>query len=285
MPALKPCTAQAAATPVAAAGEAHAPPVAVAGFERLFVHRQFHSRFLSADRDIIVYVPEGYDAQAARRYPVLYLHDGQNLFDGRTSYIAGCSWKIHETADLVIAAGNVEPLIIVGIYNTGIERLLEYTPTPDSGLGGGEAPLYGRLLIEELKPFIDRHYRTLGGPEHTGLGGSSLGGLVSLYLGLEHPGVFGKLAVLSPSVWWARRSILTFVRHAKPHPRPRVWLDMGALEASKMIRDADLLYQLLLHRGWTEGDTLLYTRVAGGKHDESAWAQRVGPLLQFLFPR
>ena len=149
-------------------------------------HHDFHSRFLAHDRDVIVYLPPGYRKTKMKRYPVLYLQDGQNLFDGATSFIPGRDWGVDETAERLIKAGEIEPLIIVGIYNTGMDRLDEYTPTADDRLKkGGSADLYGRMLVDELKPFIDSSYRTNSGHEHTGLGGSSLGGLVSLYLGLK----------------------------------------------------------------------------------------------------
>ncbi len=251
---------------------------------RLHLRAGFRSRFLPTRRDVLVYLPPGYDAAARRRYPVLYLQDGQNLFDGRTSYVRGSSWMVGETADRLIEAGEIEPLIIVGVYNAGKHRLEEYTPTRDPVYGGGKANRYERLLIEDLKPWVDRAYRTLDGPEHTGIGGSSLGGLVSLYLGLRRPDVFGRLAVLSPSVWWHRRSILSFVSKANPVPRPRIWLDMGTDEGPAGLRNSDQLEQTLLQRGWREGQDLLYMRVQGGRHDEAAWSLRVCPFLQFLFP-
>lgn len=257
--------------------------VDVAPHHRLCLHRKFHSSILPDDRDLIVYLPEEY-VSSHRKYPVLYLHDGQNLFDGNTSYIAGRTWEVHETADRLIASGEVEPLIIVGIYNTGEHRIREYTPTNDPKYGGGEANLYGRMVIDEIKPFIDNTYRTLSGPNHTGLGGSSLGGLVTLYLGLLHPEIFGRLAVLSPSVWWDAKSILTFVSVAQPEPRPRIWLDMGTQEGKRTLQDTEALHKLLVEHGWVNGRDVLYRRIRGGTHDESAWATRVGPFLKFLFP-
>src|SRR5271168_2093757 len=149
--------------------------------ERLKVHRGFQSRFLPDSRDLIVYLPPGYEAEPERQYPVLYMHDGQNLFDPQTSYIKGKTWMVREHADAAIEAGEVEPLVIVGIYNTGNRRLAEYTPEKDWQMGGGEADSYGALITRELIPWISLHYRTKPGREHTGMGGSSLGGLVSLY--------------------------------------------------------------------------------------------------------
>jgi predicted alpha/beta superfamily hydrolase len=250
---------------------------------RYRVHK-FHSEILPDDRAVSVYLPELYMEQEDRHFPVMYLHDGQNLFDGRTSYIAGKTWHAHATADRLTEEGEIEPLILVGIANTGLRRMAEYTPTRDYKMGGGEGRSYGRLLVEELKPLIDRTYRTLDGPMNTGLGGSSLGGLISLYLGFEYPKIFGKLAVMSPSIWWDHRSLLQYVEHADPKPDLRIWLDMGTAEGVRHVRDADMLNSLLLKRGWRSGMDLVYVKAANGVHDEDAWAKRFGDVLRFLFP-
>ena len=123
-------------------------------------HHNFLSQYVAYRRDLVVYLPPDYE-QSNGRYPVLYLHDGQNLFDPETAYVRGMDWKVDETADALIRAGKIEPLIIVGVFNTGEHRIEEYTPTRDRKLGGGHAELYGRMLVEELKPFIDSRYRTL----------------------------------------------------------------------------------------------------------------------------
>jgi enterochelin esterase-like enzyme len=254
---------------------------------RLRFHPQFHSQFLTADRDVTVYLPPGYDESPERFYPVLYMHDGQNLFDPRTSFVAGRTWRVAETADAVIDAGEVEPLIIVGIANTGDQRLNEYTPSRDWRMGGGEAQRYGDLLANDLLPFISENYRVRQGAQHTGLGGSSLGGLVTLYLGLRHPGVFGRLAVMSPSVWWNHKSIIGYVNERGPEisHKPQIWLDIGDAEGRKTLSDAELLDRRLLANGWRMNVDLHFERVHGGTHDEAAWAQRVGPMLRFLFPK
>jgi predicted alpha/beta superfamily hydrolase len=231
-----------------------------------------------------VYLPPGYDDQPARRYPVLYLHDGQNLFDGATSFIAGMDWHVGQTADHVIGTGTVEPLIIVGIYNTGKQRIREYTPTRVPRLGGGRADRYAKFLIEELKPFVENEYRTVSQAENTGIGGSSLGGLVSLYLGLKMPNVFGKLAALSPSVWWNQRVMHRFAAAAQVNPRPRIWLDIGTKEGPRVVQDVEQFRDVLLKKGWRLGEDLHYERAEGAEHNEAAWARRVGPFLQFLYP-
>lgn len=247
-------------------------------------HEKYRSRFLPGKRDLIVYLPAAYEINPQARFPVLYLQDGQNLFDGATSFIPGMDWHVRETADGLIAQGSIRPLVIVGIYNTGKRRLAEYTPSRDKRLGGGKADRYGRMVLEEIKPFIESQYRTVGGPANTGLGGSSLGGLLTIYLGLRFPQVFGKLAVLSPSVWWNRGWILDFASKASAQSRPRIWLDTGTNEGGRSVENVVKLREVLARQGWQEGRDLHFEEIQGGQHNEAAWAQRVGPFLQFLFP-
>lgn len=250
----------------------------------LIKHEQFASRFLHNQRDLIVYLPPGYEREPSRRYPVLYLHDGQNLFDGATSFIPGMDWHVGHTADECIRDGRVEPLIIVGIYNAGKQRLGEYTPTRAPRLGGGRANRYSKFLLEEVRPMVREKYRALGGAENTGVGGSSLGGLASLYLGLRQPQIFGKIAALSPSVWWNERVILRFATAAPVQPLPRIWLDIGTREGSRIVDDVERFRDVLLRKGWRLEENLHYERIEGAEHNEAAWAQRVGPFLEFLFP-
>jgi predicted alpha/beta superfamily hydrolase len=231
-----------------------------------------------------VYLPPGYDEQPHRRFPVLYLHDGQNLFDAATSFVPGQDWHVGPTADAEIHGGRVEPLVIVGIYNTGKGRIREYTPTKVPRLGGGRADRYGKFLLEEVMPFVHREYRAEGGPLRTGIGGSSLGGLVSLYLGMSRSDVFGKIAALSPSVWWNQRMIHRFAESVPLRARPRIWLDIGTKEGGRIVEDVERYRDVLLHRGWQAGRDLHYERVEGAEHNELAWAKRVAPFLRFLFP-
>ena len=245
-------------------------------------HPQFPSTILALERDVTVYLPPGYDDDG-NPCPVMYMHDGQNLFDAETAHIPGQHWRLGETADALIAAGALPPLIIVGVDNTGPSRIHEYTPTRDARLGGGLAGDYGRFLVEELKPFIDRTYRTRTDAASTGLGGSSLGGLVTMHVGLRWPDVFGALAVMSPSVWWDRRVILSSVRAARPKPDLRVWVDMGTSEGRRALEDARLLKAALVGSGWIIGRDLHYAEYEGGTHSEQAWAGRAGSMLTWLF--
>lgn len=248
-------------------------------------HEKFTSQSPSLQaRDVVVYLPPGYEASPAHRYPVLYLHDGQNLFDPATAF--GEDWKVDSTAESLIHKGEIEPVIIVGIANTGANRIDEYTPTKDeSRQKGGEADKYGRMLVSELKPFIDRLYRTRPDAPNTGLGGSSLGGLISMHLGLRHSQVFGKLAVLSPSVWWDSREIVHEVE-ALPAKLPlRIWLDAGTQEGPDVTTDARMLRDALVVKGWTVDDDLQYFEAEGAEHNERAWGSRVDRVLKYLFPK
>jgi predicted alpha/beta superfamily hydrolase len=246
-------------------------------------HEAFHSKHLEWDHTLLVLRPPGYDADASRRYPVLYLHDGQNVFDKATS--VGEEWRVDETAMGLITAGAIEPLIIVGIYNTGEHRIDEYTPTVDAEKKhGGKADQYGRMLIEEIKPFIDREYRTRSDPGSTGLAGSSLGGLLTLHLGIRHPQVFGKIAALSASVWWDKKVILKEVGELPGKLPLRIWLDAGTQEGEEVIADSRALRDALVAKGWVVGQDLIYIEAEGAQHNEASWGSRVDSVLRFLFP-
>jgi predicted alpha/beta superfamily hydrolase len=251
------------------------------------VHRRFASSYLSTSRDVIVYLPPGYDDQTRSRYPVLYMQDGQNLFDPATAFM-GNHWRLGETADALIAEGRIAPLIIAGVYNAGVRRISEYTPTRCRRLRkGGKAERYAQMLARELKPFIDHEYRTRKAAAHTGVGGSSLGALVSLTAVLAYPAVFGAAALLSPSVWWDNRAILRSVEAFQGRPRARIWLDTGTEEGetpeenaanTRMLRDA------LVAKGWRGDQNLHYREVRGAGHNEREWGARFGEVLQCLYP-
>lgn len=252
---------------------------------RLFKHEQFESALVDDKHDFIVYVPPTYNVEQERMFPVLFMQDGQNLFDPETSFIKGNYWRLGETADELIMAGKIEPLVMVGIYNTGEHRIDEYTPVEDRRLGGGHADAYGQMLVEELRPFVAQKYRVIISGTDCGMGGSSLGGLVSMYLGLRYPHIFGKLAIMSPSVWWHSRALLKTVSQLRHNTDQRIWLDIGTNESQRALPDVRLLKNALEQKGWREGESLGYMEAEGADHSEGAWAQRVAPMLQFLFPR
>jgi len=260
-------------------------PVGAHDYGALRLYPEVRSSHLPHAHDVIVCLPPGYDRDRTRRYPVMYLHDGQNVFDDYPMAPFGVQWGIDTTARALMYAGLVEPVILVAIGNAGRERIDEYTPTRDNAHdAGGMADKYGRMLVNEIKPLIDQDFRTLSDAMNTSVGGSSLGGLLSLHLGITYPHVFGKLALLSPSVWWDDRWIVRQLSTFRaPHESLRIWLDVGTGE-TRMLKGARLLYRTLVRRGWTPGEDLKYLEVAGALHDERAWGDRVGQVMQFLFP-
>ncbi len=248
-------------------------------------HKLFSSRPAEGSHELIVYLPPGYNETPTARYPVLYMHDGQNLFDAATAFL-NQEWGLDELAESLMQEGSIEPLIIVGIHNAGEKRIDEYTPVRDRKGQGGRARLHARFVVQELKPFIDAEYRTLPDPANTGLGGSSLGGLATLYLGLRYPEVFGKLIVMSPSIWWAHRAIFREVRQFKGRLHPKIWLDTGTCEGEApetCIRNVRDLRDALIERGWKLGRDLRHVEDEGAGHNEKAWGFRMKDALAFLF--
>jgi predicted alpha/beta superfamily hydrolase len=246
-------------------------------------HPLFPSRRVRP-RDVLVYLPPGYGADTTQRYPVFYFHDGNNVFDAATSF-AGVEWGVDETAERLIRSGALRPFIAVAVYNTP-DRAAEYTPVADGPRGGGHAGDYARYLLEELMPFVDRTYRTRREPAATGVVGSSLGGIVSLYLALEHPERFGLVGCISPAAWWAGHDIVR--RAARARPGLRIWLDIGTEEGtqsagrSEWLEDARALSDTLVHAGYRLDADLHYEEIEGGVHHERAWAARVDRMLLFL---
>ena len=252
-------------------------------------HRGFPSEILGNRRDILVYLPRGYRRLSRRRYPVLYLHDGQNVFDAATSF-SGTEWGVDETAERLIKENLIEPLIVVAIANMGEQRIHEYAPTRGvidarakrKKRSKGLAREYGHFLMDELKPYIDRKYRTNPDAEFTGLGGSSLGGLVTLAIGILYPHAFRRLMVMSPSIWWDDFAIYRLVDSIEQKPPLKIWLDTGTAEPG--WEQARELLNRLIEKGWKFQKDLQYMELQGAEHSEAAWAARVEPALRFLFP-
>ena len=248
-------------------------------------HPEFRSAILGRTGRVWVYLPPQHAREPERRFPVLYMQDGQNVFDGATAFLAGKEWQVDETAERLIAEGKIEPLVVVAVDNGGERRAFEYLPTRDGRAGdGGGADLYGRMLVEELKPWVDARYRTKTGREDTGIAGSSFGAIVSLYVGLCHPDVFGKIAALSPSAWVDDRFIVRFVDAPPGKPDTRVYVDTGTREGRSAVPDARALRDALVDKGWREGVDLRYVEAEGAVHNEVAWAARMPAVLEFLFP-
>ncbi|HYH97844.1 alpha/beta hydrolase-fold protein [Hyalangium sp.] len=239
-------------------------------------------------RKLIVWLPPNYDAQTSTSYPVLYMHDGQNLMNAKTAAF-GVEWGVDETAQQLTEAGQMEPIIIVGVYNTD-DRIPEYTQVSTPQYGGGKADDYGRLLVEVVKPLIDMTYRTKPDARYTGVAGSSLGGLVSMYFGITRSSTFTRLGVVSPSVWWAERDIVTRVNNLGEKPPLRIWLDIGTnedgsvAESQQTVEDTRMLRDALAAKGWVLNTDLKYLEAEGARHNEAAWAARSDQILKFLYP-
>jgi len=244
---------------------------------------QLHNR-----REILVYLPPSYAAND-RRYPVIYMHDGQNLFDDSTSF-AG-EWGVDETLDGLSQEG-IEA-IVVGIPNLGTERLKEYSPFVDRRHGGGLGDLYVDFLADTLKPLIDSRFRTRTARTHTGIFGSSMGGLISLYAFFQRPETFGFVGAMSPSFWFAGGAILPYIRTARPNAG-RIYLDVGEKESPAARRwwQLPLLRSLqkghcervvsLLERKGRDEETLRFVVDAQGEHNEASWRRRLPDALRFL---
>jgi predicted alpha/beta superfamily hydrolase len=253
---------------------------------RVEVHDDFRSDVLAATRRVWVYLPPGYEQDLERRYPVLYLQDGQNVFDGATAFIAGREWEVDEAAQRLVGEGRIEPLIVVAIDNAGAQRTTEYTPTRDArARGGGGLARYERMLLTELKPWVDGRYRTRPERETTGIGGSSLGALAALSIGLGRPEVFGRIAALSASAWWDDGVVVRTVDALAAKPDTRVWLDIGTQEDDAAAAYVRRLHEALVRKGWRDGVDLHYEETAGATHDEASWAKRMPAVLSFLYPR
>jgi predicted alpha/beta superfamily hydrolase len=262
---------------------AQALPVAAGN---LWLH-ELSSRIFGNTRLLRVWLPPDYDGWGAVRYPVLYLNDGQNLFDPATAF-AGVHWQVGETATRLIAEQKSRPLIIVGIDNTK-KRIREYIPykSQDPKVLYAKGTCYPEFLQREVMPLIEEHYSVLRGPENTGLGGSSLGGLITLYTQLAAPGVFGRLLIESPSLFVANRKILDECRRFRNWP-PRVYLGMGTREVGnaekdeKMVADVRELETIVRDAGLDEHRLKVHVE-EGATHSESAWAARFPEALEFLF--
>jgi predicted alpha/beta superfamily hydrolase len=230
------------------------------------------------DRELAVYLPPSY-ADSDRRYPVLYLQDGQNLFDPEASF-AG-SWQV-DLAMNWAAARRMEG-IVVGVPNAGDERLAEYSPFDDPEGAPGRGGDYVSRLADKIKPLVDARFRTLPQRETTGVAGSSMGGLISLFAFFARPDVFGIMGALSPSLWYAERAIFGLLE-AAPFQTGRLYLDVGRQEGAETVVNARRLRDLLLAKGYVQGVHLRYVEDRAGKHEEAAWSRRFRAALPFLLP-
>ncbi len=246
-------------------------------------------------RRVWIYLPPGYESSPDVRYPVLYMLDGQNVFDRASSY-AG-EWEVDETCERLIAAGEIRPIVVVAVANGEMARSYEYTPwidAKDRGGDGGGGDAHLREFIEVLVPFVNGSFRTLTGPANTGISGSSLGGLITVYAVYAYPEAFGLGAALSPYIPWDEHHLLRYVE-SRPRPDAKLYMDMGTREwGQPSDGDADgvddsvgelrALADLLVAQGFDRGEDLMVVEDEGARHHETFWAARFPDALRFLFP-
>ncbi|MEP6573986.1 MAG: alpha/beta hydrolase-fold protein [Gemmatimonadota bacterium] len=255
--------------------EAALPGVASGG-PTLHTLEQLYSPQFGNFRDLLVAAPAG-ARQGRLRYPVLYLQDGQNLFDPRTSY-AG-DWGLGPALAHAVDAGI--GLIVVGIPNMGPRRRFEYSPVRDIRHGGGGADRYLDFLTGTVKPIVDEAFPTIPGADHTIIGGSSMGGLLSLYGFYSRNDAFGACASLSPALWFADGEVFEYIRRT-PRPRGRLHVDIGTAEGTRALSDVRRMRVLLEEAGFHEGEDLSFVEDEGAPHNEVAWGRRLALTLPFL---
>lgn len=264
--------------------------------------------YTKLNRRVWVYLPSEY-ATSGKNYPVLYMHDGQNLFDISTSY-KGVIWDVHSAIERSIIKRKTEGVIVVALDNASVEdgredigRLDEFSPwintkiktlQDNNGINrpvGGYGEKYAKYMVEELKPLIDSKYRTLKDREHTGIAGSSMGGLISIYMGIHYDHVFSKIGAFSTSVWFAEKELLELIKNHAPDQPSKWYLDIGTKESSnneeshlnqRYIKGTMEVYETLLQVGVKE-ENLKIVVDEGAKHEEEAWARRFPDAFNWLY--
>jgi predicted alpha/beta superfamily hydrolase len=261
------------------------PPEITGDFEFI---KKFKSKILGNERDIIVLLPPSYKDKAAgkkalKRYPVLYMHDGNNLFDPNTSF-QGVDWGVDEACAKLYKEADINEMIIVAVYN-GPDRVGEYTPFKDPKHEGGNGEKYIEFLTEELMPHINSKFRTLTDAKNTAIGGSSLGGLISLYAGAKRSDKFSKVIVMSPSIWWADGKIIDYVTSAKlDAAKTRIWVDMGGAEGEEGLSFTRKFNDAFKQK-YPGFKSYAYKEFPDAPHNETAWRARIELPLKYMFAK
>jgi len=230
---------------------------------------------LQTTKKIWLYLPKDY-AQSKQHYPVIYMPDGQNLFDAKTSYVG--EWKIDETLDRLNAQ-----VIVVGIEHGGEKRLEELTPFPNAKYGGGKGDAYLAFLVQTLKPYIDSHYRTKTNAKNTAIFGSSLGGLMAFYASIKYPDVFGKIGCFSPAFWINREPLNQLLAATKEY-KARIYLFCGDQEG-----DDDMVKDMQATEYWINTQRCSCKKmnksviIKGGQHNEKMWSEQFEKAYLWLF--
>lgn len=231
---------------------------------------------LKRRRTVRVYFPPSY--ASSQGFPVIYMFDGQNLFDNATAFSG--EWGVDETLDSLYRTRALA-CIVVAIYHGDAERLNELTPWPDLQKRGGDGVKFARFIVQDLKPYIDKHYRTLPDRDNTIIMGSSLGGLMSLYMALEYPDVFGKAGVLSPSLWWSEK-LFEQMQKFKKRRFQKIYISAGEQEGERMVPDMKRAQQLLKDVGFGENE-LMFKIDPEGRHNEQFWSGEFVEAMKWFF--
>ena len=224
-----------------------------------------------------LYLPPNYKS-SSERFSVIYMHDAQNLFDDRTSFVG--EWGIDETLNELYKKKG-KSFIVVGVENGGEKRIEEYTPWKHEKYGGGKGAVYIDFLAKKLKPFIDKNYRTKPAAKNTAIIGSSLGGLISFYGGLKLPEVFGKVGALSTSFWFSEK-VIDFAKEKGNQKNIKLYLLAGGKEGDTMVPDTENMAKLLVETGFPK-ENIKTSIVAEGKHTESFWKSEFLAVITFLY--
>jgi predicted alpha/beta superfamily hydrolase len=241
------------------------------------IHESVHSNFLRFDRRVIVWLPPSYAKDRKRRYPVLYMHDGQQVFDPQTSTWKQ-DWEIDEWCAKLIAQKQLKDIIVVAAYSTE-DRFVEYNPS----LGG---PQYARFMIEELKPFIDKEYRTLPGRESTAVAGASMGGTISFFLAWTRPDIYFGTACLSPAFRFKNDQFCMDLVRGTPRPPDSqlyFYCGLGDSTEQELAEGMNEMVGLLETCGFKRGGKLRVTEDMSARHNEAAWAKHSKEWLLYLF--
>ncbi|MDD2197385.1 MAG: alpha/beta hydrolase-fold protein [Bacteroidales bacterium] len=232
---------------------------------------------LNRRRTVRVYFPPNYSS--SQGFPVIYMFDGQNAFDKSTAF--SNEWRIDETLDSLHHT-RAFGAIVVAIYHGEDERINEYTPWPNQEKIGGDGPKMAKFIVKNLKPYIDKHYRTLPDADNTMIIGSSLGGLMALYTALEYPSVFSKVGVFSPSLWWSDEIFKQIEKHKKKNYQ-KIYLLAGGQEDNKMASNLKKAKRMLKETGFSDDNELMLKICEDGRHSEWFWAREFPHAVRWLF--